>query len=89
MEAAGAVFLPAAGYRRGMPQQIFDIDEIGAYWSTSNIKVDDNDPYSRNNSCAQSRDYAYYIYFDPANIGAYEYINRSCGCSVRLVKDAK
>lgn len=89
METAGAVFLPAAGYRRGMPQQIFDIDEIGAYWSTSNIKVDDNDPYSRNNSCAQSRDYAYYIYFDPANIGAYEYINRSCGCSVRLVKDAK
>lgn len=80
MEAAGAVFLPAAGYR-GTLQQIYDIDVIGAYWSTSNIKIDNSDTYSR--------DYAYYVYFDPAGIGSYEYINRSRGCSVRLVKDAQ
>lgn len=81
MEAAGAVFLPAAGYRAAPSQQMCDINDIGAYWSSSNIKINNSDTYSR--------DYAYYVYFDPAGIGSYEYINRSRGCSVRLVKDAQ
>lgn len=78
MEAAGAVFLPAAGYR-SVPLKVYDVDVVGAYWSTTNVKI--NDEYSK--------EYAYYVYFDPASIGAYEYINRSRGCSVRLVQIAK
>lgn len=87
MEAAGAVFMPAAGYRGARPsgQQIYDVESIGAYWSSSNIKIDDND----NESDDYSTKYAYYVYFDSGIIGAYDHYNRSYGYSVRLVKDAK
>lgn len=70
MEAAGAVFLPAAGYR-SRAKKICDVNSVGAYWSVSN----------------NGKEEAYYTYFDPGNVGAYETELRSYGYAVRLVKN--
>lgn len=68
LEGAGAVFLPAAGYRSC--SHVGDVQDSGRYWSAT-----ENDSY-----------YAVCLYFgsDEARMGN---VNRSCGHSVRLVKD--
>jgi hypothetical protein len=68
LEGAGAVFLPAAGYR--FCSHVGDVQNSCSYWSATG---DDSD-------------YAVCLYFgsDEARIGN---VIRSCGRSVRLVKD--
>ena len=72
MEAAGAVFLPAAGYRNGTTvTSVFNDKPIGSYWSSSS--------YSSNNTDA------YYVTFSSGSLSqAYHY--RYYGGSVRLVR---
>ena len=72
LEAAGALFLPAAGYRPG-----FDVNNLhqnGSYWSSV---VDDE---NSNN--------AYGFGFDGCDIATEDSHQRSWGQSVRLVQDA-
>ena len=68
LEGAGAVFLPAAGYR--FCSHVGDVQNSGYYWSAT----------------GNDSDYAVCLYFgsDEARMGN---VNRSCGRSVRLVKD--
>ena len=71
MEVAGAVFLPAAGYRYG--SDVLGVQDYGYYWSAtiySGSMVYD----------------AYYLYFDSDGAGMYG-CRRDVGRSVRLVKD--
>lgn len=68
MEAAGAVFLPAAGYRDSS-----GVDEVGRegdYWSSS----------------ANGNEYAYYLFFEAGALNPGADLNRTYGCSVRLVR---
>ena len=70
MEAAGAVFLPAAGYRNGT--SVLSAGSYGYYWSSS--------PYASGVYNAYSV-YFYSDYLDPSN-----YLSRKYGQSVRLVR---
>ena len=72
MEANGAVFLPAAGYRIGL--DVIDVDCNGYYWSSSA-------QYSWDSTNAYDKKFSV-DYRAPVD---YEY-NRSYGRSVRLVK---
>lgn len=74
MEAAGCVFLPAAGYRES--EFVNVVNEYGYYWSSSAYTS-----YSSTSS-------AYNLYFDSGIIIPANYNNRYYGCSVRLVRDA-
>ena len=72
LEAAGAVFLPAAGFRRG--SDVLAVQNGSDYWSATE------------GGRGGSSNSAYFLYFfsDRANMnGEYRY----CGRSVRLVKD--
>ena len=70
MEAAGAVFLPASGWRYGV--NVTSIGINGYYWSSSVRDVQN----------------AYYVFFYSGKLYPNSSFNRSCGYSVRLVKDA-
>ena len=71
MEAAGAVFLPAAGYRLGADVYVYDVGSDGGYWSST--------PYDEN--------YAYYLYFYSNSLNPQNGNDRYNGLSVRLVQD--
>jgi hypothetical protein len=73
MEANGAVFLPAAGYRHRAG--VYFVGSSGYYWSSSAYDSD----YA---NCL-------YFYNGYVGTGYYGYYYRSDGRSVRLVKDAK
>lgn len=77
MEAAGCVFLPAAGIRTPSPITVSSVNTVGYYWSSS--------CYYESN--------AYYIVFKGVSDASSEVRptgngERSKGCSVRLVKNA-
>ncbi len=72
-EAAGAVFLPAAGYRNSSSgTYVYDKGSTGRYWSSS----------------CQGSSNAYNLYFTSSSLGTDYSMNRNYGESVRLVKDA-
>ena len=71
LEAHGAVFLPAAGYRSS--GKVLDKGTKGFYWSSSSVS-DDNTK-------------AYCLKFDGSDLEAQDTENRVNGYSVRLVKD--
>ena len=72
MEAAGAVFLPAAGYSYGTRGNNFgDYNTVGRYWSSTHSGNSD----------------AYGIYFDGNGVNATFSIGRASCHSVRLVRD--
>ena len=71
LEAHGAVFLPAAGYRSS--DKVLDKGTKGFYWSSSSVS-DDNTK-------------AYCLKFGTDNLQAQSSDNRVNGYSVRLVKD--
>ena len=81
MEAAGAVFLPAAGYRYGNKVCVGDnlpegyegaVFHNGNYWSSTH--------YDARNAC--------FLYFTASGIVTHTYYERFYGFSVRLVRDA-
>jgi hypothetical protein len=73
MEAAGAVFLPAAGIRpAGINNYVLGCEVTGGYWSS--VPLDDQN--------------AYFLLFQPIEVTPSGYNPRNTGCSVRLVKDA-
>ena len=74
MEANGAVFLPAAGYRIGTEVYYdgYDVDGGGSYWLSSTHKDDG----------------AEYLTIGRGNVFYYDY-RRNSGRSVRLVQDVK
>jgi len=73
MEAAGAVFLPAAGSRSvDTNNSVQGCGVIGGYWS----------------SVVYSDDMAYSLAFQPSAIGPSVFNPKRFGASVRLVKDA-
>ncbi len=74
MEAAGAVFLPAAGDREG--QDIFYVGGYGVYWTSTGYDDDFH-------SIFFNFDYGY---FDDYAVFVIVYLSRFCGCSVRLVR---
>ena len=70
-EAAGAVFLPAAGYRNSyVGTDVYDKGSIGRYWSSSADGSNAN-----------------YVNFSNSSLGPGYTMNRKYGLSVRLVKD--
>ena len=69
MEAAGAVFLPAAGFRIG--SSVDYAGSNGRYWSSSNG--------------SSNADYAYYVTFTSGNFNPTNGYYRCYGYSVRLV----
>ena len=75
LEAHGAVFLPAAGYRSSdkVLDKVLDKGTKGFYWSSSSVS-DDNTK-------------AYCLKFGTDNLQAQSSDNRVNGYSVRLVKD--
>ena len=78
MEAYGVVFLPAAGYRNGLPglpnpADVSNVGYYGFYWSAS-----PNDDYS-----------AYDLYFSSANVNPSTNDPRYRAQSVRLVTESK
>lgn len=70
MEAAGAIFLPAAGYLNGSTVESYGGE--GDYWSST---TDDGEKAKR-------------LEFKNTEVTTDNGINRSYGCSVRLVKEA-
>lgn len=91
MEAAGAVCLPAAGYRRiaSSAAEVREVGGCGLYWTSSTCVLPD---------WGLTGGYSYYLYFSrrmssyiPASLtlgpDAAEF--RNYGCSVRLVTDVK
>ena len=72
MEAAGAIFLPAAGYREGAA--FGTQNEFGAYWSASPVNAD----YP---NCALS------LIFNENELHCNAGVSRSYAFSVRLVQD--
>ncbi len=70
METAGAVFLPAAGYRRGTT--VNSAGSNGNYWSSSPDASNANNAYS--------------VYFDSSGLNPQDSNNRYFGFSVRLVR---
>ncbi len=75
MEAAGVVFLPAAGYRIGRAgdASLNDVGNRGYYWSAS--------PHGSSG--------AYDLYFSSGAVAPYYYDARNRALSVRLVTDVK
>ena len=78
MDAAGVVFLPAAGYRRGdpgcpNPADVFNVGDYGCYWSAS--------PYNDDN--------AYGLYFISGDVNPLINVARNRAQSVRLVTESK
>ncbi len=73
MEAAGAVFLPAAGIRMGGSTFVYCVNDEGTYWSST--PNDDR--------------YAYYIFFSSNSLNAVDNGSRCDGFSVRPVLDEK
>ena len=71
MEEAGAVFLPAAGYRYGT--EVNMVGSFGYYWSTS--------PYTLGASYNAS-----YLEFTPNTLNTQSFYNYYAGHSVRLVR---
>lgn len=71
MEANGAVFLPAAGYRDGT--SVSGVGSRGYYWSST--------------SHESSADIAYRVYFGSGYLNPQDYSNRYYGRSVRLVAE--
>ena len=69
MEAAGAVFLPAAGRRKGL--SVSDVGAFGLYWSSSSSDSDQS--------------YAYIMGFDSDKVRVASTNRRFRGSSVRLV----
>ena len=76
-EEAGAIFLPAAGYR-WCPDEIMYVNQNGAYWSSTYANYDE-----------KWEDYinAWYVYFHSKEVNCHNYRNLANGYSVRLVKD--
>ena len=74
MEAAGAIFLPAAGYRENSPY-MYDYNSVGYYWSST--------VYS--SSSPQTN--AYYLLFSNNSLTVQSYRARYYGHAVRLVQD--
>lgn len=70
MEAAGAVFLPAAGSRYGTG--VYGVGAYGSYWSSSAYE--------------DSEDYAYSVYFDVLSVTPNLNDDRYGGQGVRLVR---
>ena len=60
MEAAGAVFLPAAGYRYGT--DVLNVDSIGYYWSVSPYDTEKGYDLGFNSSKFNPQDKSYYYY---------------------------
>ena len=73
MEAAGCVFLPAAGKRAGATVSGAGTD--GRYWSSS--------PYASDMICASC------VKFDSDNLNPADHDARYCGYSVRLVREVQ
>ena len=73
LEAAGAVFLPAAGYRYG--GRVINSGSTGNYWSSS--------------SSGSNKVYSFGLYFDDTEVctATSSLIPRKYGFSVRLVQD--
>ena len=71
MQAAGAVFLPAAGYRKNNTISVNQSGNMGDYWLAT----------------ANGADKAYRLYFTPTDIDGASASNRNYGFSVRLVRD--
>ena len=71
MEAAGAIFLPAAGYRSS-GTNVYHVGYTGVYWSSS--------PYYDGHS-------AYKVEFQSHRMDYYTSLNRHYGFSVRPVRD--
>lgn len=70
-EAAGSVFLPAAGYRNSyLGTYVYDKGSTGRYWSSS----------------CQGTTNAYNLYFTSSSLGTDYSMNRYYGYSVRLVR---
>ena len=76
-EEAGAVFLPAAGYRWN-PKDIMYVNQYGSYWSSSYANYDEKWEDFIN---------AWYVYFHSKEINCHNYRNIANGYSVRLVQD--
>ena len=77
MEAAGAVFLPAAGFRNGAV--VFFVGRYGGYWSST---PNNDERYAWNNEV-----YAWNMYFDRDLIDNPYYGSCNLGFSVRPVQD--
>ena len=82
MENAGAVFLPASGYRRygastSVMNGVYSINIASIYWTSSSMTV------SSDNSIR-----AIMVECDEDYMG-FVGLGRACGCSVRLVQDAQ
>ncbi len=75
MEKAGAIFLPAGGYRYYNGNKHVYTDNVGYYWTSTPT----NDIYYR----------AYNLYFTAYSLDAEKTFGRYFGCSVRLVKDIR
>ena len=73
MEKAGAVFLPAAGFRNGQEMNVVGL--FGFYWSSSDFADNEED----------ARDF----FFSEKRIGPRDHEKRFYGLSVRLVLDAQ
>lgn len=73
-EAAGCVFLPAAGSRDG--GSVYNVGSHGNYWSSTARSV-------------YGGYYAYYVYFRSGSLDAGSSYDRPGGCSVRLVRQAE
>lgn len=78
MEDNGALFLPAAGGRNNLDQEITYVGEVGRYWSINSCNIQ------------FLTECAYILYFDSYMVDPAETNNpRDYGRSVRLVKDVK
>ena len=75
MEAAGAVCLPAAGYRYGYDGDtyVYDVGNLGYYWSSTPLDFYD--------ACG--------LYFDSGDVGPAHSNGRSNAYAVRLVTEVK
>ena len=76
LEAAGCVFLPAAGWREGttVTAPLDDnSNRVGVYWTNGSYSSDSR--------------YAYYVFFGGDNVYCSSWQRRSHGQSVRLVRD--
>ena len=74
LEAAGAVFLPAAGRRKGTT--MYAVKSWGRYWTSTSY----NSNYSYDSSFNSQ-------YLNTVSFPTDSWMNKSCGLSVRLVKD--
>ena len=74
MEAAGAVFLPAAGYT-GANGTMFNVGKYGSYWASTPADGDDTK--------------AFYFNFNQDMVTPKGTVNRSYRRSVRLVRDVQ